>query len=234
MTDDRLPDEERSKQELIEELLQLRARLAVEQPPAGEVPQTPLRVRELLEQIPAFLWACDEELRLTWWRSGGTIVGGLDAQARLGIDIFEFFQTSDPEHPAILAHRAVLEGEARDYELGVEVEDSQRWLRAHVEPLRDSDGVIRGAVGVALDISERHRAESDRERLIVELRQALDQVKTLSGLIPICVHCKSMRDDRGYWQQVDIYVRDHSEAELSHGICPECIAKLLPERAKAE
>jgi DNA-binding response OmpR family regulator len=62
-----------------------------------------------------------------------------------------------------------------------------------------------------------------------ELRQALGRVKTLSGLLPICASCKNVRDDKGYWQQIEAYVRDHSEAEFSHSICPSCFAKLYPE-----
>lgn len=61
------------------------------------------------------------------------------------------------------------------------------------------------------------------------LEQALGEIKTLSGLIPICSNCKKIRDDKGYWQQVEIYVRDHSEAEFSHGICPDCLEKLYPD-----
>ncbi len=62
-----------------------------------------------------------------------------------------------------------------------------------------------------------------------ELRQALGRVKTLSGLLPICASCKNVRDDKGYWQQIEAYVRDHSEAEFSHSICPACFDKLYPE-----
>jgi DNA-binding NarL/FixJ family response regulator len=56
-----------------------------------------------------------------------------------------------------------------------------------------------------------------------ELQEALKQVKMLSGLLPICSHCKKIRDDEGYWQQVEVYIHDHSEAEFSHGICPDCM-----------
>lgn len=62
-----------------------------------------------------------------------------------------------------------------------------------------------------------------------QLQQALDQVKTLSGLLPICANCKKIRDDQGYWQDVAVYIRDHSEADFTHGICPECIQKLYPD-----
>ncbi len=67
-----------------------------------------------------------------------------------------------------------------------------------------------------------------REKLIDELQEALANVKALKGLIPICASCKKIRDDEGYWHQVEVYIRDHSEAEFSHGICPDCVKKLYP------
>ncbi len=66
---------------------------------------------------------------------------------------------------------------------------------------------------------------------IKELYQALDQVKTLRGIVPICASCKKIRDDKGYWNQVEVYVRNHTEAEFSHGICPDCMKRLYPEVA---
>lgn len=67
------------------------------------------------------------------------------------------------------------------------------------------------------------------EELNVELEDALCKVKTLSGLLPICASCKKIRDDQGYWNQIELFIRDHSFAEFSHGICPECARKLYPE-----
>ena len=63
---------------------------------------------------------------------------------------------------------------------------------------------------------------------IDELRQALDRIKTLRGIVPICASCKKIRDDQGCWNQVEGYVRDHTEAEFGHGICPECMKELCP------
>lgn len=91
------------------------------------------------------------------------------------------------------------------------------------------NGRIVGAVVTFWDISERKRAEAEREKLINELQAALAQVKTLKGFLPICAHCKKIRDDEGYWQQIKNYIRDHSEAEFSHGICPDCAKELYSE-----
>lgn len=72
------------------------------------------------------------------------------------------------------------------------------------------------------EVEQRKKAEEEKDRLLQELREAMASVKTLKGLVPICAWCKKIRDDDGYWQHIEAYLRDHSEAELSHGICPEC------------
>jgi hypothetical protein len=71
--------------------------------------------------------------------------------------------------------------------------------------------------------------EKRREIIIAKLEDALSKVKQLSGLFPICASCKKIRDDKGYWNQIESYIKDHSEAEFSHGICPDCIKKLYPD-----
>jgi sigma-B regulation protein RsbU (phosphoserine phosphatase) len=66
-------------------------------------------------------------------------------------------------------------------------------------------------------------------RKVNELHQALEQIKTLRGILPICSNCKKIRDDQGYWNQVEVFIHDHTEADFSHGMCPECMKKLYPE-----
>ncbi|MCF8114750.1 MAG: PAS domain-containing protein [Desulfotignum sp.] len=83
--------------------------------------------------------------------------------------------------------------------------------------------------GIVLDISERRRAEEERNQLVIELKRALAEVKTLKGFLPICSHCKKIRDDKGYWNQIESYIHKHSGAEFSHGICPECAKKHYPD-----
>lgn len=75
---------------------------------------------------------------------------------------------------------------------------------------------------------ERKRMERERERLIKDLQEALAHVKTLSGLLPICANCKKIRDDQGYWHQVDRFIAQHTDVNFSHGICPECAHKMYP------
>jgi nitrate/nitrite-specific signal transduction histidine kinase len=79
------------------------------------------------------------------------------------------------------------------------------------------------------EIRERKKTEKQRDKIILDLQEALSEVKTLSGLLPICSHCKKIRDDKGYWNQIEAYIGDHSDAEFSHSICQECAEKYFPE-----
>ncbi|MHB0875976.1 MAG: histidine kinase N-terminal 7TM domain-containing protein [Anaerolineae bacterium] len=108
--------------------------------------------------------------------------------------------------------------------------DGRRHIDLRVSALR-SRRRVGGWVVVMQDITTRKLAEQEREKLILELQDALGRINTLRGLIPICANCKKIRDDSGYWRQVEEYMKAHSEAEFTHAICPECLSKLYPEYA---
>jgi PAS domain-containing protein len=97
--------------------------------------------------------------------------------------------------------------------------------------IRDSEGRLIGFSSIAYDITERKKMEEERTNLIAHLNETLSKVKTLSGLLPICASCKKIRDDQGYWQKLETFVHEHSEAEFSHSICPDCMRLLYPEYA---
>jgi PAS domain S-box-containing protein len=85
---------------------------------------------------------------------------------------------------------------------------------------------------VVRDITARKQTEAERDKLIQDLQEALANVKSLSGLLPICASCKKIRDDKGYWSQVESYISKHTEATFTHGICPDCMKKLYPDYVK--
>lgn len=97
---------------------------------------------------------------------------------------------------------------------------------------KEGDG-LSGFIGIFRDISERKKHEQEREQLIAQLKSALAEVKSLSGLIPICAWCKNVRSDSGYWETVEQYVRHHSNADFSHGVCPTCAARFKDEIVRA-
>ena len=85
-----------------------------------------------------------------------------------------------------------------------------------------------GLMSSSIEITDRKKTEREKEKLIKKLQDALSEIKVLQGILPICAECKKIRDDQGYWYQIEKYIHDHSEAEFSHGICPECAKKLYP------
>ena len=97
---------------------------------------------------------------------------------------------------------------------------------------------VKGSVGgvecraAISDISERHQVEAERNQLIKDLQDAAARIKVLRGLLPICSFCKKIRDDEGYWEQLESYISEHSEALFSHGICPVCMKEHYPEYMK--
>jgi len=95
--------------------------------------------------------------------------------------------------------------------------------------IKDADGRLIQLSGANQDITERKEAELEKEKLILELKKSLAEIKTLSGLLPICAWCKKIRDDTGYWQQLESYIGKHSGAEFSHSICPECMKEKFPD-----
>jgi hypothetical protein len=91
-----------------------------------------------------------------------------------------------------------------------------------VEPLRDLKGQVVGVLGSAVDTTS-------LKETIAKLQQALNEVQLLKGLVPICASCKRIRNERGTWEVLEVYIQAHSEAKFSHGMCPECMRKLYPE-----
>jgi PAS domain S-box-containing protein len=103
------------------------------------------------------------------------------------------------------------------------------WESASISPIRDLAGRVTHYVAVKEDITARKQTEAERDVLIHDLQEALANVKSLSGLLPICASCKKIRDDKGYWSQVESYIQKHSEARFSHGMCPDCLKKWYPD-----
>ncbi len=84
-------------------------------------------------------------------------------------------------------------------------------------------------VTVINDITDKKKSEMEKNKLIGKLQKAANEIKTLQGILPICSHCKKIRDDKGYWNRIESYIHKHSDADFSHGICPECAKKYYPD-----
>jgi PAS domain S-box-containing protein len=145
----------------------------------------------------------------------------------------EFFSVVHPDdHDAIRSALARTIEQNAPYESDYRVvcpDGSIRHITARGALFCDDKGQAVRLNGLVWDITERKRLEEEREKLVRQLREALANVKTLSGLLPICSYCKKIRDDEGYWQQIEAYIHQHSLAQFSHGICPDCYKKARAE-----
>ena len=147
-----------------------------------------------------------------------------------GRRIYDIFPAEEAEKRMAVVRRAFATGEVIVFDVRVPMaREADRYFITSVQPIQDAAGKVGAVVCISKDITDRKRAEAERERTIRDLQGALAQVRTLSGLLPICAGCKKIRDDQGYWQQIESYIREHSEADFSHGVCPECTERLYPD-----
>jgi PAS domain S-box-containing protein len=142
----------------------------------------------------------------------------------------EDFQTIVEQTRQLIQNRSVIY-EYRIFSKGGEV----RWLKDYVKPVWDDrEKRVVKIWGAVQDITRSKEFEEEREKLISDLQKALSEIKSLRGIIPICSSCKKIRNDRGYWQQVEVFVTEHSDAEFTHGLCPECAKKLYGDYYEEE
>lgn len=162
---------------------------------------------------------------------GIMLLTGRENDVRMNFDdLLQLFHPADREkfkkrydesqvsgHPFEMEHRLIL------------ADGQERIVNHYCKTYLTDMGMPLKTIGLIHDITERKQAEEDREKLIKKLQKALEEIKTLKGIIPICASCKKIRDDRGYWKQIESYIQEHSEAEFSHSICQECTKKLYPD-----
>ncbi len=135
----------------------------------------------------------------------------------------------------LLADWPHLQAVSGENPLGQEIrlgDNPAKYLNMRLISLKDRQEKEQGKLIILQDVTARKQLEAEREELITTLQTTLGQVKTLSGLLPICAGCKKIRDDQGYWQDVAVYVRDHTDAEFTHGMCPDCMEKYYPGYAQ--
>ena len=194
------------------------------------------KAEKYLETASVMLIAFDGDGKVTLINQKGCEVMGYGENEIIGRNWFETFVPDRIRAEAMAAFKNMIAGNmapAEYYENSVSTRgDEEKIIAWHNTTLTDDSGNINGILSSGLDITAERRAEKEREKLIKELREALNKVKTLSGLLPICANCKKIRDDRGYWNQIEAYIGKHSDARFSHGICPECARKLYPELYK--
>jgi len=144
----------------------------------------------------------------------------------VGLNCCEVLHGSDSRVPGRPLPAALASGQRESVEL--QLADG-RWMMISIDPIVDDNDELLNVVHICRDITERKSIEIERENMVIELRTALADVKTLSGLLPICSVCKKIRDDKGYWNQIEAYIHKHSGTQFSHSICPDCAREYYPD-----
>ena len=139
-----------------------------------------------------------------------------------GLEVIRRVRAQEAERPPYLIMLTAKDGKA-DIVAGLEA-GADDYL---AKPFDHSE--LRARIEVGRRLADMQDALVSK---VEELNQAIEQIKTLRGIVPICAHCKKIRDDQGYWNQLELYVREHTEAEFSHGFCPDCLNHLYPEIAQ--
>ena len=161
---------------------------------------------------------------ITSWNAGAETIFGYTADEMIGTSIMRLIPAEHQEEERYILKQISQGAKVSNFETVQQAKDG-RLINVSVtaSPIKDSTGRVVGVSKIVRDITERKRAETERERLIGELKAALAEIKTLSGLLPICAGCKKIRDDKNFWHSVESYLESHSEAKFTHGLCPNCI-----------
>jgi PAS domain-containing protein len=193
---------------------QLYAQRATAKKEALDATRARHEIVDLIESIPDGFEAIDPDFRITFMNRSAEGIVERRVEEPIATTIWDQFPALETEAQQLL--RRVMLTRTPDF---CETYDASvgRWFSFHVSPFREGISVL------FRDISERRKGEAERERLIRELQAALAHVRTLRGLIPICAWCKKIRNDHGYWEQLEGYIKKHSEiVDFTHGMCPDC------------
>jgi PAS domain S-box-containing protein len=194
--------------------------------------ETLQRFEKLFRKNPALMAISDVEsgqftdVNDTWLRVLGYTRDEVLGRGSGELDLFPMTDEKDRVTQLLQTY-----GRLEEVELGVKDQAGRLHTGLFSGEIVESQGK-RFFLTLMVDITERRRAEEDRELVIQELKGALEQIKTLRGIVPICAKCKKIRDDRGFWQQVEAYITRHTAAQFSHGLCPGCAEELYDDLAR--
>jgi len=198
---------------------------------AKDLKESEEKYRLLVENIPSVTWLTSEHGKSTFISPNVEKIYGFSQEEIYEAGESVWFGRIHPDDAELVRdsfEKMFSKKQKFDFQYRIQKKDGE-WIWIHDTAIMafEKDD-IRYAYGVFSDITERKEMEEEREELIIELKGAFSKINTLKGFLPICASCKKIRDDKGYWNQIEAYIRDHSEAEFSHSICPECAKKLYP------
>ncbi|MDQ1265987.1 MAG: hypothetical protein QG635_1139 [Bacteroidota bacterium] len=188
------------------------------------------RYRDLVEKAGTAILVDDKEGNITYYNKRFLEIFDIEENESVSMNIRSFIHPDDLDMVLGFHDNRINSRKAPSrYEFrGIQKDNKEVYLEADVA-LQTLNGKPVATRTYLWDITDRKKAEQQREELIEELHKALSEIKQLNGLLPICYNCKNIRDDAGYWYQLEEYISSHSDAEFSHGLCPDCAHKLYPQ-----
>jgi len=196
------------------------------------------RAQSYLDVAGVILVLIGSDQRVRLINKKGCEVLGLGENEIVGKNWFDHFLPEGDRENVKMVFSKILSGEMEPYgyveNFVLTSKGEKRMIAWRNTLLRDGSGKGVATLSSGMDITERKQVEAEREQLIKDLQEALAKVKLLRGMLPICASCKKVRDDKGYWRQIEAYIREHSEMEFSHGLCPECLKRLYPDEDLGE
>ncbi len=146
----------------------------------------------------------------------------------IGRKIWDVFEKDEADKRFAIVKKVFAEGKPEEIEVRVPQSAGDTFYLTTVKPILNDVGEVETVICTSKNITKRKLAEDALKKERDKLMKALKEIKTLSGLLPICASCKKIRDDKGYWNQMEGYIQQHSDAQFSHGMCPDCAKKMYP------
>jgi len=147
----------------------------------------------------------------------------------IGHKIWDVFEKDEADKRFAIVKKVFTEGKTEELEVRVPLPSGDTYYLTTVKPILNDVGAVETVICTSKNITKRKLAEVALKKEHDKLLKALKEIKTLSGFLPICASCKKIRDDKGYWNQIEGYIQQHSDAQFSHAICPACAKKLYPD-----
>ena len=147
----------------------------------------------------------------------------------IGRKIWDVFEKDEADKRFAIVKKVFTEGKTEEIEVRVPLPAGDTYYLTTVKPILNDVGAVETVICTSKNITKRKLAEVALKKEHDKLLNALKEIKTLAGLLPICASCKKIRDDKGYWNQIEGYIQQHSNAQFSHAICPACAKKLYPD-----
>jgi PAS domain S-box-containing protein len=154
---------------------------------------------------------------------------GKTSEEIIGRKIWDVFEKDEANKRFAIVKKVFAEGKTEEIEVRVPLPSGDTYYLTTVKPILNDFGEVETVICTSKNITKRKLAEVALKKEHDKLLKALKEIKTLTGLLPICASCKKIRDDKGYWNQIEGYIQQHSDAQFSHAICPACAKKLYPD-----